>query len=258
MKYAKYLQLISIVALAASGIWAQVAIPTIRANSDKVSIRDGDVMKTNGWNLAPEAKPDVYETSVKKGAKKRVEFITDVDKIAFDVEAGKTYDFIIQKGETKCYTQIKATELKFWNDPSFWESESIKTPYRENISDAEKIAGLSKFWSAAKYNFINFDLVPDLDWDKAYLEFIPKVLATRSTLEYYRVLQEFCAKLKDSHTNVYFPKELSGEVYGNAPIVTRLVEGRVIIVEVRDPKREKEGLKAGQEVIAIDGVPVKR
>lgn len=212
MKSLRCIQIFAIFALLICSVNAQVGLPAIKSNSNKVTIRDGDILKKDGWNLAPEAKPDVYETTVKKGTKKRVEFITDIDKISFEVEAGKTYDFIIQKGDAKCYTQIKASELKFWNDPDFWESSSIKTLYKENISNEEKIAGLSKFWSEAKYNFINFNLVPDLDWDKTYLEFIPKVLATTSTLEYYRVLQEFCGKLKDSHTNVFFPRELQSEV----------------------------------------------
>lgn len=257
MKYTKLLLISATIVSMAFTANAQGDVPTIRSNSNKVTIRDGDVVKQDGWNLAPEAKPDIYETTVKHGTKKRVEFVTDIDKISFDVEAGKTYDFIIQKGENKCLTQIKATELKFWNDADFWESPSIKTPYKVNISSEEKIAGLSKFWSAAKYNFINFGLVPDLDWDKTYLEFIPKVLATSSTLEYYRVLQQFCARLKDSHTNVYFPKELQDEAAARPAIQTRLIEGRVLIVDILDPKLRSEGLAVGQEIVEIDGLPAK-
>ncbi|MBS1770720.1 MAG: hypothetical protein JSS77_13740 [Acidobacteria bacterium] len=253
----KIIYTLAITAILVCSAYPQSTIPTIKANSNVVSIQDGDVLKKDSWNLAPEAKPDVYETFVKKGAKRKVEFITDIDTISFDVEAGRTYDFIIQMGETKCYTQIKASELKFWNDPDFWESPSIKTPYKENISNEEKIAGLSKFWSEAKYNFINFGLVPDLDWDKTYLEFIPKVLATTSTLEYYRVLQEFCGKLKDSHTNVYFPKDLQTEVNAGPAITTRLIEGRVIIVGLLDPKLKGDGIEVGQEITAIDGIPAR-
>ena len=257
MKSMKLILTLAFVTALTCSVLAQDTIPTIKSGSSKASIQDGDVLKKDGWNLAPEAKPDVYETTVKKGKTKRVEFITDMDKIGFDVEAGKTYDFIIQKGDAKCYTQIKASELKFWNDADFWESPSIKTPYKENISNEEKIAGLSKFWSEAKYNFINFNLVPDLDWDKTYLEFIPKVLATRSTLEYYRVLQEFCGKLKDSHTNVYFPKELQTEVNAGPAITTRLIEGRVVIVGLLDPKLKGDGIEVGQEITAIDGIPAR-
>lgn len=255
MKISSFVNIFVIIAFAVLAANAQ--LPTIKSNSNTVTIQDGAFEKKDGWHLSPETKPDVYETSVKKGSKKTVEFITDIDKISFDVEAGKTYDFIIQKGETKCYTRIKASELKFWNDPDFWESSALKTPYKQNISNEEKIAGLSKFWSEAKYNFINFDLVPGLDWDKTYLEFIPKVLATNSTLEYYRILQQFCAKLRDSHTNVYFPRELRDEVQAGPAIRTRLVEGHVLIVDLLDPRLKDQGLAVGQEVVEVDGVPVK-
>lgn len=237
---------------------AQDKFPIIKSNVNVISIQDGEQMKKDSWTLAPEAKPDIYETSVPKGKKKKVTFTTDVDQISFEVEVGKTYDFIVQKGDTMCYTQIKANELFFWNDKNFWESPTIKTPFNLNISDTEKIAGLSKFWSEAKYNFINFHLVPDLDWDKTYLEFIPKVLATKSTLEYYKVLQMFCARLKDGHTSVYLPNELADEVFRRPAIVTQLVENRVIILRILDEKLKNEGLAIGQEITEIDGIPVKK
>ena len=49
-----------------------------------------------------------------------------------------------------------------------------------NLSDADKMYGLSKFWSEAKYNFAYFDHAK-IDWDSTYRAFIPKVLATKNT-----------------------------------------------------------------------------
>jgi carboxyl-terminal processing protease len=254
----KIVTLITAFILFTFAINAQEKLPTIKANSATVSIQDGENLSKDSWTLAPEAKPDVYETTLSKGKTKKVTFITDSDRISFDVEAGKKYDFIIQRGETLCYTQISVKETTFWSDPKFWETGALKTPYKPNISDEEKIAGLSKFWSEAKYNFINFPGVPDLDWDKTYLEFIPKVIATKSTLEYYKVLLAFCAKLKDGHTNIYEPDELDDELYGRPAIVTRLIENKVIIIRILDEKLKAEGIEIGQEVVEIDNIPVKK
>lgn len=237
---------------------SQDKLPIIKSNANVISIQDGDVLKKDNWTLEPEAKPDIYTTSVEKGKKKTVTFITDIDKISFDIEAGKKYDFIIQKGEAMCYTQIVANELLFWSKDEFWNSSSMKTPYKPNLSDEEKIAGLSRFWSEAKYNFINFPLVPDLDWDKTYLEFIPKALATKSTLEYYRVLQMFCSRLKDGHTNVFLPNELADEAFRRPALITQLVENKVIIIRLLDEKLKNEGLAIGQEITEIDGIAVKK
>lgn len=137
-----------------------------------------------------------------------------------------------------------------------WDSPAWKTPYRPDLSPAEKVAGLSRLWAEVKYNFANFDLVPDVDWDALYLETLPRVQATTSTLEYYRVLMELAARLRDGHTNVYPPRELRDAVYALPALRTRLVEDRVLVVEVLDPELEADGLTPGLEIVAIDGAPV--
>jgi len=93
------------------------------------------------------------------------------------------------------------------NKPGFYNNKALSTPYRENISEDEKVAGLSKLWSEVKYNFPNFDLVPHLNFDSLYLAYLPKVKQTSSTSAYYKVMEEFCAQLKDGHTNVIVPNE---------------------------------------------------
>jgi hypothetical protein len=144
----------------------------------------------------------------------------------------------------------------FFNKREFWDSKSFKTPYKENLSDEEKIAGLSRFWSEAKYNFVNFDLVPSLDIDSLYFAYIPRVKQTRSTLEYYKTLMEMCAQLKDSHTNVNAPNELANEIYARPLMRTRLIEDKVIIVEA-DKQLNESGIKQGMEIVAINNIPVK-
>lgn len=43
-------------------------------------------------------------------------------------------------------------QQQFFNSNQFWESGAFKTPYNTNISENEKVAGLSRFWAEAKYN----------------------------------------------------------------------------------------------------------
>ena len=81
-------------------------LPVVKSNTDVISIQDGANLKKNGWSLAPQAKPDVYEAELVDGKPHKVTFITDVDSISFEVEEGKRYDFIVQKGDALCYTQI--------------------------------------------------------------------------------------------------------------------------------------------------------
>jgi C-terminal processing protease CtpA/Prc len=156
-----------------------------------------------------------------------------------------------EPGYQRLIAELEAREKRL---KRFWDSPALRTPYREDLTEDEKIAGLSKFWSEAKYNFVFFFKLPDLDWDALYLEYLPRVRKTKSTFEYYRTLQEFCAKLRDGHTNVYLPRELA-ESIGRPGLRTALVEGKVLVIEVSDPDL---AIEPGSEIVAIDGVPVKQ
>ena len=138
-----------------------------------------------------------------------------------------------------------------------WDSPSLTTPYRDNISEDEKVAGLSKLWSEVKFNFWNSARLVELDWDGLYLKYLTKVRATQSTAEYYRVLQEFCAQLKDGHTNVSLPAEVRSQYNVNPLFRTHLIEGRVLVRAVFDPSLEAQGVLPGVEVTHVNDESVK-
>ncbi len=136
---------------------------------------------------------------------------------------------------------------------------SAGTRIQENtdrLSDEEKIYGLSTVWKEADKNFVFFDQVPDLDWDKTYQTFIPKVLKTQTTYEYYRILQEFCSLLNDGHTRVVIPWELREVFEVSPPIVTELIDDKVFITRILNDTLGRQGLSAGMEIVAIDGMEV--
>ncbi len=138
-----------------------------------------------------------------------------------------------------------------------WETAALAGAFKENIGEDEKIAGLSKLWSEVKYNFFDVAMLEKLDWDKVYLDTLPRVRATRNTEEYYRVLTEMVGKLKDGHTNVFPPKELNDRVWGFPLLKTLPIEGRVIVTEVLDPGLRAKGIMPGLEVVAVEGSDVK-
>jgi carboxyl-terminal processing protease len=141
---------------------------------------------------------------------------------------------------------------------ALWNNPAIATPYRETLSEDERIAGLSRLWSEVKFNFVNFDLAPDVDWDALYVAYLPRVREAQTTLEYYRVLTEMAARLRDGHTGVYVPKELFDAVYARPAFRTVLVEDRVVVSSVFDDRLRGEGIVPGVEVVEVDGMPVKR
>jgi C-terminal processing protease CtpA/Prc len=134
-----------------------------------------------------------------------------------------------------------------------WGTAAFKTSYSENLSDADKVSGLSLLWAEARFGFANFWHVPDLNWDETYKSYLPRVLATKSTAEYYQVLQRFYALLQDGHTGVYEPQELRTIP---VPFQTRLVDGRVLVVGAYDARFDMQGVKPGDEVVSVNGQPV--
>jgi C-terminal processing protease CtpA/Prc len=87
-------------------------------------------------------------------------------------------------------------------------------------------------------------------------EALPEVRAAGTTAEYYRILQKLCARLEDGHTSVNVPNELFRRLYSRPEIDTRLIKGRVCVVEVLNDSLLEEGIRPGLEIISIDGEPV--
>lgn len=125
----------------------------------------------------------------------------------------------------------------------------------DELSIEQKIEGLSKVWYEAKFNFANFDLVPQLNWDSAYRAFIPRVLATHDILSYYGELKKFNQLLHDGHSRVveplyYFMKK------GMLPFVFEFLDGKVILSSVLSHDPEYTRAQIGWIATAIEGVPI--
>ncbi len=133
---------------------------------------------------------------------------------------------------------------------------ALETAYQPQLSEAERVAGLSRLWSEAKYNFANFDLIPDTDWDALYLQTLPRVQAAKSTKAYYDELVMFMAKLRDGHTGVYYPTALHNTVYARPAIRTRLIENRVMVTQVGSDELRAAGVHVGSKIVMINAMPV--
>ncbi len=92
--------------LSAVAVAAQDELPVLESTRPVVSIRDGETLRRDGWQLAPQVSPDVYEAELQDGAPHTVTFFSDVGSLSFVVEEGKSYDFLIQYGDALCVTRI--------------------------------------------------------------------------------------------------------------------------------------------------------
>jgi len=124
------------------------------------------------------------------------------------------------------------------------------------LSNEEKIYGLSKFWQEVNYNFVYLNKVDRTEWNNEYKTLITEVQNTQNDYEYYRLLQKFCALLKDGHTNVWFPKEIQDDIltneFGDFKFVLSNIDGKAIITKVS--KSKKYELPIGTEIVKVNGI----
>ena len=85
-------------------------LPVLRANARAIDVQDGTRLHKGGWIVSPEAELDVYEADRTVGPK-TITFISDIDRLAFDVVPGQQYDFVILlDGGTRCPTRISTLQ----------------------------------------------------------------------------------------------------------------------------------------------------
>lgn len=124
------------------------------------------------------------------------------------------------------------------------------------LSKEDKVFGLSQFWQEANYSYVYFDKINPVKWNELYKQYITEVQQTTNDYEYYRVLQKFCAFLKDGHTSVWFPKYLWDNIYngqfGDYHMEIRNFDGKAIVARINKSKSSE--IPVGTEIIAVNGM----
>ena len=133
--------------------------------------------------------------------------------------------------------------------PSIAQESSSK----KELTNEEKIYGLSLLWKEVSYNFAYFEQVPDIDWDKTYQAYIPKVIATKSIIEYYDVLTQFLALLKLGHTRIIPPQEYR-EYFDEPKIKLINIQNKAIVKNVGESLKNK--IPVGSSITQINGIPI--
>ncbi|MBD81439.1 MAG: peptidase S41 [Crocinitomicaceae bacterium] len=124
------------------------------------------------------------------------------------------------------------------------------------LTKTEKVYGLSKFWQEVNYNFIYLDKIDRDSWNEEYKRLITEVQETRDDYEYYRLLQKFCAMLKDGHTNVYEPDTIWNSLlntnFGEYRLFLSNIEGKAIVTRTNLSKKDE--IPIGTEITKVNGL----
>jgi hypothetical protein len=120
-------------------------------------------------------------------------------------------------------------------------------------SESHRMAALATIWAEARFAFPFWDQVPDLDWDEAFREYIPKVASAQDEIDYYRTLQRFVALLRDGHSNV-FPPPGAMQGLDRPPLGLDWIEDQVVVVwAAAVPEIIKAGIEVGDRILEADG-----
>lgn len=136
-----------------------------------------------------------------------------------------------------------------------------RKPKDNFISQENRVTAFTRLWSEVKYNFAFFSQVPELDWDSVLEEYIPEVLKEQTLYEYNQLLQRLIAKLQDGHTSVGFfgGFDTTDLCYDYLPLRVKPIAGKIIIIELgKNEEISDSGLRIGDEVTHIDGLPIQQ
>ena len=136
--------------------------------------------------------------------------------------------------------------------PEFRNEHAFET--RDAPPPALRLLGLARFWNMIAYYFPYRDLI-DEDWPSVLEAFTPEFLSAATRPDYERTLVRLLACAHDTHCNLW------GHLANTPPtgacdvdVSLRFVERRLVVDAVGDTSRG--GLEVGDEVLALDGVPV--
>lgn len=133
------------------------------------------------------------------------------------------------------------------------ENFSRDTPYPDR---EHRLLGLFRFWNTINY-FFPYKHLMDRPWEPVLAEYIPRIEAAGTALEYHLTVSEMAVNLQDSHVSA-FSKTLQDYVGPETPTVSvRIVENQVVVTRIwGKAAQEAPTLKVGDIVTAVDGEPV--
>ena len=118
-----------------------------------------------------------------------------------------------------------------------------------------RLLGLIRYWSAINYFCPNKNLVSK-DWDSILYEYVPKFLEAKDSIEYVLTAARLIKQINDTHG--YLSSKVFKRLVEKAPpLQFKYIDNKTIIYKLFNDSL-KQKLSAGDEIIAVDNMPVKK
>lgn len=119
-------------------------------------------------------------------------------------------------------------------------------------NEAYRLLALFRFWNAINYFYPYVDAL-ETDWHTALENQIPRMVAAEGSIAYRQAVVALVDAMQDSHAEILDPvMEAHLGVY-YAPFLVDYLQGKTVVRRVLDPSA---GVKVGDELVAMDGVPI--
>lgn len=133
---------------------------------------------------------------------------------------------------------------------------------RERVTTATREGRLIVFdetWRTIRERYYDPTL-HGVDWDELRASLRPLAAEARGETEFYTVLRRLTSRLRDAHTRVFAPDERfdwQRPTYISVGVSLREIAGEIVVTNVeREGEAERGGVRAGDELLAIEGEPV--
>jgi carboxyl-terminal processing protease len=140
--------------------------------------------------------------------------------------------------------------------PALNSGATPQTPSPLSLND--RISVFEKVWRIIDRDFYDAAF-NGADWRTALTRYRPRVEAARDDSEFYDLLDEMLAELRDSHTSFRRPDAYAGKVEksSNVGVTVFPIEGRLTVTNVeRDTEAARAGVKVGMLLKTFDGKPI--
>lgn len=99
-----------------------------------------------------------------------------------------------------------------------------------------------------------------VDWDELRANLRPLAAEASGETEFYTVLRRLTSRLRDAHTRVFAPDERfdwQRPTYISVGVSVREIADEIVVTGIeRDGEAERRGVRAGDELLSIEGEPV--
>lgn len=181
----------------------------------------------------------------------KLEWLTDTKHLGAELSASLQSIYANRVVNTKQFYVSKVPNIgnaSFDHEVGY---QNIKLP------DAGfQLLALYRFWNIIEYWFPYRDLLSD-NWDKVLIESLPKVVLANSAEAYQLALMELIGKANDSHANLWSSLKVRPPTGAcQLPVTVRFVEGVPVISGYSGKAVDTTGIKPGDVITELDGVPI--